>query len=100
MRFFLSNTFLAHVSQNALAAVGLAGWLYATLVVIAFGTMSSINVLIAHKHGERDNNGISFVFRDGLLLTFLDFDIHKSKQCFYRLFYKKHAPGSGCFSSI
>ena len=69
--FFFQTLFLAHVSQTALAAVGLASWLYATLVIVAFGTMSSINVLIAHKHGAEDHNGISFVFRDGIVLAFI-----------------------------
>lgn len=67
--FFFQTLFLAHVSQDVLAASALAGWLFATLVVISFGTMSAINVLTAHKHGADDVESISLVLRDGLLLA-------------------------------
>ena len=47
------------------------GWLYGTVIVILFGTLSSINVLIAHKHGAKDEAGILLVVRDGFWLALL-----------------------------
>ncbi|MFC3908130.1 MATE family efflux transporter [Legionella dresdenensis] len=69
--FFIETAFLARLGENILAAGALASWLYGILIVIAFGTMSSINILVAHKHGAGDQTGISYVFRDGFILAFL-----------------------------
>lgn len=68
---FFENIFLSRLGENVLAAGGLVGWLFATLVVIVFGLFSAVNVLIAHKHGANDKTGINLVLRDGLLLAIL-----------------------------
>ena len=68
---FFQTVFLAHVNADVLAAAALGGWLYGTLVVIAFGTMSAINVLVSHKRGENDQVGLGDVLRDGVLLAFI-----------------------------
>ncbi len=68
---FFETLFLAHLSQEALAAGALVSWLYATFVVIALGILGAINVLVSHKHGANDHNAISWVVRDGLLLGLL-----------------------------
>src|SRR5437868_6637482 len=69
--FFFETLFLAHLGHTVLAAGALVSWLFGTLVVILFGTLTSINILIAHKHGENDHKGISFVMRDGVLLAIM-----------------------------
>lgn len=69
--FFFETIFLAHVSQEVLAAGALVSWLFGTLIVILFGTLSSINILISHKYGANDHIGISLVVRDGILLALL-----------------------------
>jgi MATE family multidrug resistance protein len=69
--FFFETVFLAHVSPEALAAGALVSWFYATLVVILFGTLSAINILIAHKYGANDHQSIGFIARDGILLAIL-----------------------------
>lgn len=66
---FFETQFLAHVDQQTLAAGALVGWLFATFAVILFGTLSSVNVLISHKHGAKDDRGIILVLRDGLMLA-------------------------------
>jgi len=66
---FFETLFLAHVSQDALAAGALVGWLFGTMIVILLGTLSAINILVAHKYGANDHHGISLVTRDGLLLA-------------------------------
>ena len=68
---FFETIFLAHLGEDVLAAGALVNWLFATLVVILFGTFSAINVLIAYKHGENDRQGIVHVLRDGLLLALI-----------------------------
>jgi multidrug resistance protein, MATE family len=69
--FFFETIFYAHLSQQALAAGALVGWLGGTLTAILFGTLSSINVLISHKHGAKDQHAIPLILRDGLLLALL-----------------------------
>ncbi|HTM64597.1 MAG TPA: MATE family efflux transporter [Gammaproteobacteria bacterium] len=69
--WFCETMFLAHVNEETLAAGALVSWLFATLAVILFGTMSSINILVAHKHGEKDVEGIEQVSHDGILLAIL-----------------------------
>lgn len=68
---FVETIFLAHLGEDILAAGALVNWLFATLIVVLFGTFSAINVLIAHKHGENDQLGIIHVLRDGLLLALI-----------------------------
>lgn len=68
---FFETLFLAHVDHQTLAAGALVSWLYGTFAVILFGTLSSINVLISHKHGAKDQLSITLITRDGLLLASL-----------------------------
>lgn len=68
---FFQTVFLAHLNHEAMAAGALVSWLFGVFVVIIFGTLSSINVLISHKHGAKDVRGISRVTRDGLFLALL-----------------------------
>lgn len=68
---FFQTLFIAHLGQDALAAGALVSWLFGTLFVILFGTLSSINVLIAHKYGANDKYSISLIVRDGLWLAIL-----------------------------
>lgn len=67
--YFFQTLFLAHVSPDVLAAGALVSWLFATLAVILFGTLSSMNILIAHKYGAKDHKSISYIVRDGILLS-------------------------------
>lgn len=68
---FCETAFLAHLGEHAMAAGALVSWLFATLIVVIFGTFSSINVLVSHKHGAKDVIGISKVLRDGLIFAML-----------------------------
>ncbi len=66
---FISTIFLAHLGSRALAAAALVTWLNFTLIVALFGIFSSINILISHKHGAKDEAGIALVLRDGCILA-------------------------------
>lgn len=67
--WFFETIFLAHLGTDSLAAGSLAGWLFGTIAVILFGILSAINILVAHKHGANDPDGIAIVARDGLYLS-------------------------------
>ena len=69
--WFFETLFLARLGAPTLAAGSLVSWLFGTVAVILFGTLSSINILVAHKHGANDQQGIALVARDGLLLAML-----------------------------
>ena len=69
--WFFETIFLAHVSEETLAAGALVSWLFATLLVVLLGTLSSINILVARKHGAKDDEGIARIARDGILLAML-----------------------------
>ena len=66
---FFETLFLAHLSTDVLAAGALVGWLFATLVVILFGTLGAINVLISHQHGAKEEQHIVSVVRDGFAVA-------------------------------
>ncbi len=67
--WFFQTLFLARLGTQTLAAGALVSWFYGTLAVILFGILSSINVLVAHKHGGNDSDGVALITRDGLWLT-------------------------------
>ncbi|MBA2651606.1 MAG: MATE family efflux transporter [Tatlockia sp.] len=69
--WFFNTLFLAHLGPNALAVGSLVSWLFGTVIVILFGTLSSINILIAHKHGAEDDQSILEIVRDGFWLAIL-----------------------------
>ena len=69
--WFFETVFLAHLGPDILAAGSLVSWLFGTVIVILFGTLSSINILIAHKHGASDEQGILLIVRDGFRLALL-----------------------------
>lgn len=69
--YFFENIFLSRLGESTLAAGALVNWLFAALVVIVFGIFSAVNVLVSHKHGAKDKDGIILVLRDGLMLAFL-----------------------------
>ncbi|MGQ3889809.1 MATE family efflux transporter [Legionella sp. CNM-1927-20] len=69
--FFFETLFLAHLGPTILAAGALVSWLSGTFAVIIFGLLSSINVLISHKFGAKDAQGIAQVVREGFWLTFI-----------------------------
>lgn len=68
---FFENIFLAQLGPEYLAAGALVAWLFATIIVVIFGTLGAINVLVAHKHGADDVAGISKVTRDGIVLALM-----------------------------
>jgi MATE family multidrug resistance protein len=69
--WFFETLFLAHLNSETLAAGSLVSWFFGTLAVILFGILSSINVLVAHKHGADDQEGIALVARDGFILAIM-----------------------------
>lgn len=67
--WFFQNFYLSHIGAKSLAAGALVGWLFGTITVILIGGLSSINILVSHKHGAKDQTGITHVARDGIVLS-------------------------------
>jgi len=67
--WFFETMFLSKLGEETLAANSLVTWLFGTLAVIIFGTLSSINILVAHKHGAKQKADIYLIARDGILLS-------------------------------
>ncbi len=67
--WFFETLFLARLGAEVLAAGSLVSWLFGVIAAILFGILSSINILIAHKHGAKNQEGIALVARDGLFLA-------------------------------
>jgi MATE family multidrug resistance protein len=68
---FLSTLFLAHLGTSELAAGAVVQWIFFTLIVILWGTLTSISILISQKYGAKDEKGVVQVLFDGLVLSFL-----------------------------
>lgn len=68
---FFSTIFLAHLSQEALAAGALVGWMFATLMVIMWGTLSATSTIVSHRHGAKDDVGVARALRDSLIFAML-----------------------------
>lgn len=66
---FFSNIFLAHLGSSSLAAGALVNWVFTTLMVIIWGTLSAVTTLVARYYGAKKNNEISHVFYAGLSLA-------------------------------
>lgn len=68
---FFSTMFLAHLGKDALSAGALVAWLFATMMVILWGTLTTVSILVSRKYGEQDKHAISLILRDSLLLSLL-----------------------------
>ena len=69
--WFFETLFLARLGSQTLAAGSLVSWLFGTVAVILWGALSSINILVAHKHGEKDEHAIALIARDGVILAIM-----------------------------
>lgn len=68
---FFSTLFLSHLGEDALAAGALVSWLFATMMVIIWGSLTAVSVVVAQRYGAKDHTGVSNALRDGLILAFL-----------------------------
>jgi putative MATE family efflux protein len=56
-------------TQDLLAASGIAGIYYLTLVMIGYGLASGILMLMSRKAGEGDSQGVGKIFSNGIIMT-------------------------------
>jgi len=66
---FFSTLLLAHLSQEALAAGALVNWIFATLLVTIWGTLSAVSTLIAYQYGAQNHIGIIDILRSSLFFV-------------------------------
>lgn len=68
---FFSNVFLAHLGTENLAAGALVNWVFTTIMVIVWGTLSALTTLVARYYGGKNLEQIQNVLCAGLLLAAL-----------------------------
>lgn len=68
---FFSTLFLSHLGKTELAAGALVAWLFATMMVILWGSLTAVSVVVSQKHGAKNHFGVSMVLRDSLVLACL-----------------------------
>jgi len=66
---FMSVLMVAHLSANALAAVGLSSVIYLLVLVFFFGVISATSVLVAHSFGVKNHENIGVVVQQGFLVA-------------------------------
>jgi MATE family multidrug resistance protein len=68
---FFSTLFLAHLGTRELAAGAVVQWTFFTIMVVLWGTLTSVSVVISQRHGAKDEKGIAQTLFDGILLALL-----------------------------
>lgn len=68
---FFSNIFLARLGTETLAAGGLVNWVYATLMIIVWGSTSAVTTLAARYYGENNLTEIRCILYASLLLILI-----------------------------
>jgi MATE family multidrug resistance protein len=66
---FFTTFFLARLGTKELAAGAVVQWIFFTMLVILWGTMTAVSVIVSRKFGERDESAIARALRDGLILS-------------------------------
>ena len=59
--------FMAQVDEILLDAVGLAGLFYATIYVLGLGFSTGVQILIARRHGEKNQAAVGSIFDNSLI---------------------------------
>ena len=59
--------FMARVDEILLDAVGLAGLFYATIYVLGLGFSTGVQILIARRHGEKNQSAVGSIFDNSLI---------------------------------
>ncbi len=69
---FLANTaFLGRYGERELGVNGVAGIFYLTLSMIGYGLASGVQIQLARREGEHDQDGLTRTFANGILLSLL-----------------------------
>ncbi|MCR9192595.1 MAG: MATE family efflux transporter [Gammaproteobacteria bacterium] len=68
---FFSTYFSAHLGVAELAASTLSMWIYSAIMMVIWGTICSVSIVVAQKHGAKDKDGIALTLSSGLFLAFM-----------------------------
>ena len=68
---FIGTMMVARLGKSALAATGLVGGLYITIIVFMFGLLSAVSVLVAQAYGAKNKEGIRLATSQGFVLGLL-----------------------------
>ena len=68
---FFGTMFLAELGHGELAAGALVRGLFFALMAVIWGILTTVSVLVAQKHGEKNEKAVSQILRDGTILSLL-----------------------------
>jgi multidrug resistance protein, MATE family len=68
---FFVTIFLAQLGPEELAAGALVRGLFFTLMVILWGLLTAVSVLVAQKHGEKNDVAVAQILRDSTILSII-----------------------------
>ncbi len=68
---FTSTLMVAHLSHYELAALGLVSSLFATLMVVIWGTLGATSILISQHHGANNVAAVARVYLDSMILAII-----------------------------
>ena len=71
VNFFTNTVFLGMLGQRELGVNGITGVFYLILSMISYGLSSGIQVQMARRAGEGDENGLTELFTNGAMLSIL-----------------------------
>jgi MATE family multidrug resistance protein len=66
--FLVNTAFLGRLGELELGVNGVSGIFYLTLSMIGYGLTSGLQIQLARRAGEGDNEGLTKVFTNGILL--------------------------------
>lgn len=69
LNFFTNTVFIGMLGERELGVNGITGVFYLILSMIGYGIASGMQIQMARRAGEGDENGLARIFANGLLLS-------------------------------
>jgi multidrug resistance protein, MATE family len=69
LNFFTNTVFIGRLGERELGVNGITGVFYLILSMIGYGLASGVQIQMARRAGEQDQNGLTRIFANGLLLS-------------------------------
>ncbi|MBX2906566.1 MAG: MATE family efflux transporter [Taibaiella sp.] len=71
LNFFTNTVFIGRLGERELGVNGITGVFYLILSMVGYGLASGVQIQMARRAGEEDQDGLTRVFANGLLLSTL-----------------------------
>lgn len=69
LNFFTNTVFIGRLGERELGVNGITGVFYLILSMIGYGLASGVQIQMARRAGEGDENGLTKIFANGLLVS-------------------------------